>query len=111
MKKEDDEYQFERAQDEIRKGLVHVAAAKELFGSEGGQDSGAPAALSPAPNSVPSSVPTPPTRSTVPASAASAAGDDDDSTVSQIAKLARLHERGILTDAEFEEQKRKLIGE
>jgi hypothetical protein len=93
MKKEKDEYQFERAQDEIRKGLVHVAAAKQLFGASPDKSAGAPA---PAP---------------APATSSTDDDDDDASTVAQVAKLARLHERGVLTDAEFEDQKRKLIGE
>jgi hypothetical protein len=112
LKQEKDEYQFERAQDEIRKGLLHVGAANQLFNPSaektaeaaglGSTDSApaaagvaAPAATAPALSPAPGPITT----------------DDDDSTVSELAKLAKLHERGILTDAEFAEEKRKLIGE
>jgi type II secretory pathway component PulM len=43
------------------------------------------------------------------AAPAPAAGGISDSAIQQLQKLAELKSQGILTDAEFEEQKRKLL--
>jgi hypothetical protein len=43
-----------------------------------------------------------------PAPAASAGGMTDN-TIEQLGKLGQLHEQGVLTDAEFEVQKQKLL--
>lgn len=37
-------------------------------------------------------------------------GGDDDDYIDQLARLGELHEKGVLTDAEFDEQKKKLLG-
>lgn len=116
LKEKKDEYQFERAQDEIRKGLIHVKAASHLFnlsaketahpaglGASTGSASGAATASAAATSS--------PALPAAPPPVSSGDSDDDDTTVSEIAKLASLHQRGILTDAEFAEEKRKLIGD
>jgi hypothetical protein len=73
LKRSDDAYQFAQAQDALRRGAQHIAAAQQLF-------SAAPAPVS--------------------------AG-----TLDQISKLADLHEQGALTDAEFAEEKHKLLGD
>lgn len=44
------------------------------------------------------------------APAAPAAGGITDDTIGQIQKLGQLKEQGLLTDDEFEAQKRKLLG-
>jgi hypothetical protein len=44
-----------------------------------------------------------------PAAPAPAAGGISDAAIQQLQKLAELKSQGILTDAEFEEQKRKLL--
>jgi len=41
--------------------------------------------------------------------AASAGGGMTDNTIEQLGKLGQLHEQGVLTDAEFEVQKQKLL--
>ena len=41
--------------------------------------------------------------------AAGAAGGMTDNTIEQLGKLGQLHEQGVLTDAEFEVQKQKLL--
>ena len=41
--------------------------------------------------------------------AAPAAGGMTDNTIEQLGKLGQLHEQGVLTDAEFEVQKQKLL--
>jgi hypothetical protein len=112
LKEEKDEYQFERAQDEIRKGLLHIGAANQLFNPSAEKTAEAAGLGStesaPAIAGATASAAATPTLSPAPAPITT---DDSDSTVSELAKLARLHERGILTDAEFAEEKRKLIGE
>jgi uncharacterized coiled-coil protein SlyX len=40
---------------------------------------------------------------------APAAGGMNDNTIEQLGKLGQLHEQGVLTDAEFEVQKQKLL--
>jgi hypothetical protein len=40
---------------------------------------------------------------------AQAAGGMTDNTIEQLGKLGQLHEQGVLTDAEFEVQKQKLL--
>jgi len=40
---------------------------------------------------------------------APAAGGMTDNTIEQLGKLGQLHEQGVLTDAEFEVQKQKLL--
>lgn len=47
-------------------------------------------------------------QSAVPAAAPAAAGQDD--PVEQLERLARLKQQGVLTDDEFAEQKRRLLG-
>jgi hypothetical protein len=42
---------------------------------------------------------------------ATASGGDDDDPVSQLEKLAELKKQGVLTDAEFQAAKTKLLGE
>jgi hypothetical protein len=120
MKTPKDEYQFERAQEQVRKGLGHVAAAGELFnptadktaetaglGTGTGTAKPAPAgATTEAPG-----MPTGPPPVVPPAPAAPVVTSSGDDVVSELAKLADLHEHGVLTDAEFAEEKRKLIGE
>jgi putative oligomerization/nucleic acid binding protein len=44
-----------------------------------------------------------------PAQAAPAGGGMTDNTIEQLGKLGQLHEQGVLTDAEFEVQKQKLL--
>jgi hypothetical protein len=39
-----------------------------------------------------------------------AAGAMSDASIEQLQKLAKLHESGVLTDEEFADQKRKLLG-
>lgn len=41
---------------------------------------------------------------------AAAGGGIDDATIESLTKLGQLHDSGVLTDAEFEEQKRRLLG-
>jgi 3-keto-L-gulonate-6-phosphate decarboxylase len=41
--------------------------------------------------------------------APAAAGGISDDTIEQLGKLGQLHEQGVLTDAEFEVQKQKLL--
>lgn len=43
------------------------------------------------------------------APAAPAGGGMTDNTIEQLGKLGQLHEQGVLTDAEFEVQKQKLL--
>ena len=45
-----------------------------------------------------------------PAAPAAPAGGVTDQSIEQLQKLAQLKEQGILTDEEFEAQKRKLLG-
>jgi hypothetical protein len=45
-----------------------------------------------------------------PAAAAPAAGGITDDTIAQIQRLGQLKEQGLLTDEEFDAQKRKLLG-
>jgi putative oligomerization/nucleic acid binding protein len=45
-----------------------------------------------------------------PPAAAPAAGGITDDTIEQIQKLGQLKEQGLITDDEFEAQKRKLLG-
>ena len=52
---------------------------------------------------------TPPPAAPAPGAGVPAAGDTSQ-TVAQLQKLAELKAQGILTDAEFEEQKRKILG-
>jgi hypothetical protein len=44
-----------------------------------------------------------------PAPAPAAGGGISDESIAQLQKLAQLHESGVLTDEEFNEQKRKLL--
>ena len=44
-----------------------------------------------------------------PAAAAPAAGGMSDDAMEKLQKLAQLHEQGVLTDAEFEVQKQKIL--
>jgi hypothetical protein len=110
LKQETDEYQFERAQDEIRKGLLHVSAAAQMFNPSAEQTAAAAGLGSSSTAAAEPSQPAPPALPSAPPPV-SAANSDDDSTVSEIAKLASLHQRGVLTDAEFEAEKQKLIGD
>ena len=45
-----------------------------------------------------------------PAPAAAPAGGGEDDMLDQLERLGKLHEQGILTDAEFAAQKAKLLG-
>jgi len=51
-----------------------------------------------------------PPRSPDEAPPAAAAGGATPTTTQQLSELASLRERGVLTDAEFEQQKRTLLG-
>jgi Short C-terminal domain len=77
----DDDYQFQRAQQALRDGAAHVENAGRLFNSSHATATAAP-------------------RSAV-----------DGGVVDRLSKLAALHEQGALTDAEFAEEKHKLLGE
>ena len=77
----DDDYQFQRAQQALREGAEHVQNAGRLFTSP---------------------------HATATATAPSAV---DGGVVDRLSKLAALHEQGALTDAEFAQEKRKLLGE
>lgn len=54
----------------------------------------------------------PPASPAAPASAASSAppGDDMDRKIDQLKQLGDLKAQGVLTEAEFEEQKRRILG-
>jgi hypothetical protein len=97
LKQPDDQYQFERALDAIKQGRDHVHAAGQLLNPTDGQ-----AAAAPAPGQAPRALP---------ASGGSepVATDQGRDFVDELAKLGALHDRGALTDPEFEEQKRKLL--
>jgi hypothetical protein len=85
LQKPDDNYQFERALDALKRGRAHLQAAEQMFNaSEQPAMAGAHGA-----------------------SAQSA--ESNGKMVDQLAALATLHERGELTDAEFDEQKRRLL--
>jgi hypothetical protein len=71
LRHSDDDYQFERALDALKRGLEHVRAAEQLFNA-------------------------PTSRSDV---------------VDELSRLGELHDRGALTDAEFEQEKRRLLAE
>jgi len=49
-------------------------------------------------------------RAPAPAPAPAAAGSDTDDLMEQLEKLGELRDKGILTDAEFQTQKAKLLG-
>ncbi|MFL5828911.1 MAG: SHOCT domain-containing protein [Solirubrobacteraceae bacterium] len=77
----DDDYQFQRARQALLDGAQHVQTAGRLFNSS---------------------------HATATATAPSAV---DGGVVDRLSKLAALHEQGALTDAEFAQEKRKLLGE
>ena len=52
----------------------------------------------------------PPQQYAPPPAAAAAPAGMSDSTIEQLTKLGQLHESGVLTDDEFEQQKRRLLG-
>jgi Short C-terminal domain len=93
----DDNYQFERALDALKRGLEHVHAAEHLFNAS------EPDPASPTPAPVMTHEPSAPV-----ASASTGLGHD---MVDELSKLAALHDRGALTDTEFDREKRKLLGE
>jgi hypothetical protein len=79
-----------------------------------------PAATPPPAAPIPGFSPPPPTPSPIPGfgppggiNPGAAAGDDDDDEdpIVKLERLGKLRERGLLTEAEFEEQKRRLLGE
>jgi hypothetical protein len=107
LKTPKDEYQFERGQDEIRKGLQHVGAAGALFNPTAVAPASAP---TPAPTA-PTPSPTPPAPVVAPTAPPPPPTTGGHDMVSELAKLSDLHDRGVLTDAEFAEQKRRLIGD
>ena len=85
LQKPDDKYQFERALDALKRGRAHLDAATRMFNASGEH-----------------------------AMATAHGGDssaENGKMVDQLAALATLHERGELTDAEFGEQKRKLLSD
>jgi hypothetical protein len=84
-----EQYQFERAVAAIKNGLQHVGAADRFFNP-----------------------PAPVGRASAPAAAAPAAGSRpaDAGVSSRLEKLSALHERGVLSDAEFAQEKAKLLG-
>jgi putative oligomerization/nucleic acid binding protein len=45
-----------------------------------------------------------------PQAQAAPAGGMSDTAIEQLTKLGQLHEQGVLTDAEFEAQKQKILG-
>jgi Short C-terminal domain len=81
LKNSGDAYQFAKGRDALARGQEHVSAAAALFG-------GGSAPLQTTPTS---------------------AGDT--TMADQLQRLASLHDRGDLTDEEFAEQKRLLIGD
>ncbi len=92
LKRADDAYQFAKAQEALSQGAQHIRAAQQLFST-------APAPAAPV---------TPAATATATAAATAA---DTAGVVDRISKLAALHQQGALTDAEFAEEKRKLLGE
>jgi hypothetical protein len=82
LKNPDDAYQFARGREALARGQQHLSAATGLFGGGG----------------------SPQLERTRTASV-------DGTTVEQLQRLAALHDRGDLTDEEFAEQKRLLIGD
>ncbi len=87
LKRADDAYQFAKAQEALARGAQHIQAAQQLF----------------------SAAPTP--AAAVVAAPAGATAADTTGVVDRISKLAALHKEGALTDAEFTEEKRKLLGD
>jgi len=53
--------------------------------------------------------PAAPARPTAPAQPPPAAGDDETPWISQLRKLAQLHDQGVLSDAEYEAAKRRAL--
>jgi uncharacterized protein YbaR (Trm112 family) len=53
--------------------------------------------------------PAAPARPTAPAQPPPAAGDDETPWISQLRKLAQLHDQGVLSDAEYEAAKRRVL--
>jgi len=45
------------------------------------------------------------------AQASPAAADDDTSWLSQLQKLSQLHDQGVLSDADYESAKRRVLGQ
>ena len=85
LQKPDDNYQFERALDALKRGRAHLDAATRMFNASGQ-----------------------PAMATAHGGGSSA---ENGKVVDQLAALATLHERGELTDAEFDEQKRRLLSD
>ena len=53
--------------------------------------------------------PSAPARPTAPAQPPAAAGDDEAPWISQLRKLAQLHDQGVLSDAHYEAAKRRVL--
>jgi len=53
--------------------------------------------------------PSAPARPTAPAQPPAAAGDDETPWISQLRKLAQLHDQGVLSDAHYEAAKRRVL--
>lgn len=117
----DDSYQFERAVDALRRGHAHVQSAGALFNpsadhptapttSDGPSGSDAAAVRGPiaarAPEGIASIV-----AAWASSALAGASAPQSRDVVDELAKLAALHSRGALTDAEFAEQKAKLLAQ
>jgi zinc-ribbon family len=70
-----------------------------------------PGAAAPAPPGPPGPPPRPasPARSAAPAQPPPQAADDDGSWISQLRKLADLHDQGVLSDAGYEAAKRRVL--
>lgn len=83
----------------------------------GGVSAGTPAPASPIPgfSQQPPSAPAPPAAEPIPGFSSPAnvggGGEPDDDALEKIEKLGKLRERGLVTQAEFDEQKRRLLGE
>jgi Short C-terminal domain len=55
--------------------------------------------------------PTAPARPAAPARPPPAAADDETSWIAQLQKLAQLHDQGVLSDADYEAAKRRVLGQ
>jgi Short C-terminal domain len=80
-------------------------AGQQLFTPAG------PGAAAPAPPGRPGPPPQPagPARSAAPAHPPSPAADDEGSWIMQLRKLADLHDQGVLSDADYEAAKRRVL--
>jgi len=77
---------------------------RQLGVNPAGQQVFAPASPGTAPGR-----PAAPARPTAPAQPPPAAGDDETPWISQLRKLAQLHDQGVLSDAEYEAAKRRVL--